>query len=97
MNIQIDSNWANRIGNSILRDIEELNDYIKQLNNMIDNINEAWESDVAMEYVNIMREKNIPKLQELCEVLEKYGQFLQKAPQAYEILDEIFYSKTMEF
>lgn len=91
----IDINHTKRIGNEIINYSSNLNDNAKQLINIIDRISNLWDGADSLKYINTMKDNCIVKLQNLSDLVEKYGQYLQQVPEAYNILDETFASKNI--
>ena len=68
-------------------------DEVKKLLTIIENINNAWQGNEASAYITEMKEKYIIELEKIVEIIEEYGLYLEKIPEAYSILDEVFSSK----
>lgn len=96
MNIYMDSDATKKTAEEMISYLSALNDNIKSLDNILDNMKTAWSGSDATEFFNVMKEKNIPELKKLYEVLLSYSYFLQKTPNIYQILDEVFTNKKME-
>lgn len=95
MKITIDQSAVEKSGRRIQECNSDFLSDINRLNNIIDGINTAWEGADALKYVNNMRDNYLYKLKELSEILQSYGEYLEKIPGAYAILDESFSNKNI--
>ena len=96
MNIEINKTDITNYGNQIIDYSNEFKDEIKKFSALIESINTAWDGADALKYINIMKEKYIVGLEEMKSVLDEYGNYLKKIPEAYSALDEIFSSKSID-
>lgn len=90
MNITVKKDEIQAISSNILDNANYLNDEIKKLNDVIEKINIAWEGADALEYIEAMRFKYVKGLEYLTDMVERYGNYLGKIPDAYTLLDESF-------
>lgn len=96
MEVYIDKDSVSSEANTIISDLDEFKVQINKLLSVIENINSAWDGNDALKYVNTLKEKHIPNLNEFLENLNDYSDYLKNVPGAYELLDEIFASKVMD-
>lgn len=97
MEIIIDKENVKKSGRAILSYQQQFNTYLTRVESIIDSINNVWEGADALKYINEMREKYVVSLRELSTVIEEYGIYLERVPIAYETLDEIFSSRSINF
>lgn len=97
MNIYMDSFETKKVGSEITESIDYLKRNIALLYQYVDEVANNWQSNEATEYINILKEKNLPELEKLCSVLESYNSFINNVPTIYETLDEVFTSKGIDF
>lgn len=83
-------------GNEIIGYAEDLTNYINQFQSIIDSVNNVWQGADALRYINFMRDQYTPKLLLFKSMLEEYGLYLKKIPEAYEVLDETFSSRKID-
>ena len=93
--VEVDTNRMNKINANIREKINDFSDCIKKFSNIVENINIAWNGADALKYINTMKEKNLIELNKLNELLTEYNDFISKIPQAYNLLDEIYSSKSI--
>lgn len=93
--MNIDVLATKKVGNQIIENANDLSSYAKELINIIDKIDMAWDGDDSLKYVNMMKEKCVSELEELNDFVSKYGEYLASTPEAYAVLDEAFSSKTI--
>lgn len=96
MNIYVDEAGITSVSNKIKNEIDNMINKIKNLDNVIENINEVWQGNDALKYINKMREKYLVALDELSDLLEDYQKFLSNIPGAYSTLDEAFKAKNLD-
>lgn len=95
MTVEVDNHRLEKINANIEEKITDFSDCIKKFSNIVDNINTAWSGADALQYINIMKENNLKELNKLNDLLTEYNEFLSKIPQAYDLLDEIYSSKSI--
>lgn len=96
MNITVKKTEINKISNNILQNAESFNSEIQKLLSTIDNISLAWEGADALEYIAALKDKYIIGLQELNDMVERYGNYLKNIPEPYQVLDENFLNKKID-
>ncbi len=96
MEIFINKNDLKKKGEEILSYINTFSNDIHKLENVIDNINIAWQGADQLKYVNALKNNYINELSELANILKKYAEYLINVSQAYDLLDEIFSNKNIE-
>lgn len=96
MEILIDKESVKKSGRDILAYSEEFLIYIKRFEAIIDSINNVWNGNDALKYINVMKEKYALGLEELDDVIKDYGLYLEKVPTTYDTLDEIFSSRNID-
>lgn len=96
MKIAIDNNIIKKSGKKIKECSSNISKDINNFNNVIDKINLTWTDNESTNSINKMRDSYIYKLKELCDDLDKYGEYLKNIPDAYEILDETFSNKNID-
>ncbi len=96
MNIEINVSDVASYGKQMVECSGMFDDSVKEFNALIDAINTIWDGADALKYVNTMREKYIVGLNELKEYMLEYGTYLQKVPESYSALDEVFSSKNID-
>ena len=94
MNVQ--TNALRKTGDDILAKSKTFGNQIKQFQNIIERIDKAWDGSDSVKYINILKEKYVVGLNDLKDTLEEYGKYLKNVPEAYQILDEIFSSKSID-
>lgn len=85
--------------NTGLKIVNYSNDFVactKRIESIIDSINNVWDGEDSLKYINIMKQRYILKLEEIGKYLEEYGIYLQKIPDVYNTLDEVVSSKNIE-
>jgi len=97
VNIYIDGQIVNKTTDQMISCLNDFDNNIKTLSNILANMETAWSGDDATYFFNTMKEKNIPELKRLHDVLFDYSNFLQKIPGTYQILDEVYTSKGIDF
>lgn len=80
----------------ILTNVSDFNNEINKLNSVIDSINLAWEGADALKYINAMKDAYIPRLQNLSEEINQFGQGLWNIPKLYQALDDMFGNKNID-
>lgn len=95
MNINIKKSSVTNSGKQICDAALDFSSDIKKLENIINNINVAWDGVEALKYVNLLKENYIVKLNELADDLQKYGEYLINVSKVYDLLDETFASKNI--
>ena len=53
-----------------------------------------WTGIDAQKFTLTMQEQNLKELEKLSQIINEYGKYLTKVPECYELLEEIFESKT---
>lgn len=96
MKVSIDKSAVRRKSQTILDECEDLVKLSKRFLNVIDSINTAWSGADALKYVNNLKEKYVTELNNLTDVVKEYGNYMKNVPEAYDILDEIFESETID-
>lgn len=97
LNIQMNSFDTKRISNDVLNKVSELRSKVKQLESILDTLSVAWQSEAATSYITGMQEKTVFELNNLCDILQDYGNYLNRVPGAYERLDEVFLERRFDF
>lgn len=95
MKITIDSSNVSKLGKSIVENSNNLINDVKKLESIIGDINTAWEGADALKYINSMRDKYVKEISDFAGIVEKYGEYLQNVPGAYDLLDETFSNKNI--
>lgn len=97
--MDIVANTANmeKTANLIMEKASDLESEIRTMLVVIDNISSIWSGDDANKYITIMKEKYIPGMLKLKEILVDYGLYLKTASQTYNVLDDNFSSKKINF
>lgn len=95
MEILINKSDIKKYGKQIVDYSLDFQDATNHFCELIDQINAVWEGQDALKYINIMKEKYVPGLEEMASVLEDYGEYLKKVPETYQALDETFSSKSI--
>lgn len=96
LKVSIDKNSINRKSKIILNECEDLYKLNNRFISVIDNINTAWSGADALKYINTLKEKYVTELNNLTDVVNEYGIYMKNVPEAYDILDEIFESETID-
>lgn len=96
MNIVINKSDIKNYGNQIIDYSSDFKDEIKKFSALIETINTIWDGADALKYINVMKEKYILGLEEIQNVLDEYGNYLKKIPEAYSAVDEAFSSKNID-
>lgn len=96
MEVYIDKDSVSSKADTIISDLEEFKVQINKFLSVIENINSAWDGEDALKYINTLKEKHVPNLNEFLDFLNDYSNYLKNVPGAYELLDEIFASKVMD-
>ena len=96
MKVSIDKTAVRRKSKTILDECEDLAKLSNRFLNVVDSINTAWNGADALKYVNNLKEKYVTELNNLTDVVKEYGTYMQNVPEAYDILDEIFESETID-
>lgn len=96
MKVSINKSTVTRKANTILEECEDLEKISNRFLAVIDNINTAWTGADALKYVNNLKEKYVTELNNLTDVVKEYGNYMKNVPEAYDILDEIFESETID-
>lgn len=96
MEVSIKRSDVKRVANEMLEYSQDFDDEVKRVKNIIESIGTAWNGTDAIKYVNTMRDKYVVKLDELSDLIRSYGEYLQKVPDAYQILDEAFVSRNID-
>lgn len=96
MKIEIDCSKVTTCGNDIAAYVDNFGTTINEFSTNIGEINNIWEGEDALAYINAMKDECLPLLNEIKEVFEQYGEYLQKVSKTYETLDETFATKTIE-
>lgn len=96
MKISIRKEETRKLGDKIIEDSVQFGEDIKKFSNIIDSINTVWDGADALKYINMMREKYLPDMNELKDLLEEYGNYLKNAPEAYSIVEEIFSERKID-
>lgn len=91
----IKSNIEKR-GSKIIDASISFNNDVKELLSIIETINNVWQDDTSLSYINNLRDVHIANLSEFAIFLEDYGDYLKKVSQAYDVFDETFASKNIE-
>jgi hypothetical protein len=94
--MKISKSTVSKNGSTIIQYSEEFSACIKKFLYIVDSINIAWEGNDSLKYINTMKEKLIPGLEELNSCIKDYGVFLKNVPNAYDILDETFSTKSID-
>lgn len=95
MKITIDGSNVNKIGRSIVESSNTLIKDVSKLESIISDINTAWDGADELKYVNSMKDKYIKEITEFSKMVQKYGEYLQNVPGAYDLLDETFSNKNI--
>lgn len=95
MNISIKKSSVRDSGKQICDATLDFSSDIKKLENIINNINSAWDGADALKYVNNLKESYIVRLNELAANLENYGEYLINVAKVYDLLDETFSNKNI--
>lgn len=96
MNITVKEYEIKNLGSNMLNYADEFYEEIKKFTSLIDSISTAWSGADATKYINTMKEKYVPKMEELQKVLKEYGTYLKNVSSVYTILDEVFASKKID-
>lgn len=96
MNITIKEEEIKKLGANLCNYVDEFNGEIKKFSSLIDSINTAWSGNDATKYINTMKEKYVPQMEELQKILQQYGDYLKNVSSAYTILDDVFASKRID-
>ncbi len=91
----MNSEKMQKIADEILSSVNNFSNCIKNINNIVEDISQAWVGIDATKYVKAFKEKNIPELNHLSEILNDYGNYLKQISTIYECFDEIYSSKNI--
>ncbi len=94
MTIKAETNELKQLGNDLVNQADLLNNDIKKLYNVINNMSLYWTGIDAQKFTLTMQEQNLKELEKLSQIINEYGKYLTKVPECYELLEEIFESKT---
>lgn len=97
MDVNIYSREVKKTADQMISCLNDFENDISSLHNIITNMENVWTGDDAIFFFNTMKEKNLPELKRLYTVLLNYSNFLQKIPNVYETLDEVYTSKGIDF
>lgn len=95
MKVTINKQSVSNVSKVILENVEYLQNDVKQIENVINSINEAWEGADALKFINTMRDKYISELNEAIDIISRNGTYLSNIPKAYDLLDETFSNKNI--
>ena len=95
MNIEVNTNELLTHGQKLIDEANSLDSDISNFNSIINSLNGAWKGEDAESYTNLMNENFIVQLKELSKTLIEYGEFLNKASQDYENLENEFSSRSI--
>ena len=93
MELNLQGSSTRTIAKNIKKSQSDIDDEIKHLNQIIDNINASWGGDDATKFISSFRDNVINDLNKLSNVLEEYSEFVENAVGSYEALDSAFVSK----
>ena len=97
MDVEINYDQVARLSNEFGNSIEEFKQCINLLSNIVSKVDDAWDGEDALAFIDMMRNENISKLWEFYGYLNVYQQYLSNVPKAYQILDECFSEKRIDF
>lgn len=93
MKIKIDKSAIKKIGNNIGADAEDLRSEKEKIKNIVETLSNSWEGNDATEVINILKDNYLPKLEKLCERVEKCGSYLKSIDTVYDQLDSTYKAK----
>lgn len=96
MEILITNDRIETVGKNLVDLAGELEVTIQKLELIINQLESAWKSDLALDFYKQMREKNIVSLRNLHQHILNQGIYISKVPGAYNSLDETFNNKPIE-
>lgn len=96
MDVAINKEQIETIGNRIIELSEQLGNAIQQYCQVIEEVKIAWDGQAATSYISAVQDNNIPSLEELREILVDYGTYFKHVPGAYQVIDEVFANKPIE-
>jgi hypothetical protein len=96
MDIMITKSNTEKRGSKIMATSDDFKNDVKELLSIVETINKAWQDDQSLTHINTLRDKYIVNLFNLGFAMEKYGEYLNKVPQAYTMLDESFASRNIQ-
>ncbi|MBD9085782.1 hypothetical protein EGP64_03835 [bacterium] len=96
MESYIDINSVKNVSKKMIEYSSNLEDNLKQLESILENVESSWKSDDSRKFVSNIRENCIANFFKLNETVSKYEKYLSEIPDAYNILDEDFSQKIID-
>lgn len=96
MNIEITCSEVKTCGSEILECSSNFDGQIKNYNSIVDSINTIWDGVDGAKYAATLRDNYIPTLNQIKDIFDQYGEFLQNVPDPYETLDEAYAAKAID-
>ena len=93
--INCEEDVLKNISSEMMSKAEDILKNINKINYDIENLSKVWTGNDAAKYLQAMREKNIPELKKIYNLLKDYANYLQKVSNTYTSLDEIYGSKSI--
>ena len=97
MQIEVSEDSLRTYSEQMIGYIQEFESYVQQISSIIDSVSTFWSGDDAEKFTVTFREAILDKLNTLDKVLTDYGQFLADAGNAYDELDNVYSSKSIDF
>ena len=73
-----------------------LDDYRKELSSKFDSLIDSWDAMSSKRLINRMNTFTNSELSRFIEILVNYSEYLKKSAQAYEELDSVYASETID-
>lgn len=75
-------------GNKIIGLAEEYNQKIIEIENLTQNMQLYWSGRDAEAFENMINEKCVPALKQICNMLENFGKYMKQVPIIYETFEK---------
>ena len=94
--IVVSSEGLTKLSNELENEKDSITDYIKSLNNELDQINNSWEGADATKYLAKMKDDYSYLLEEYKDCVESYADYLAKVFAEYEKVDNKYQGMKIE-
>lgn len=71
--------------------------YVYLFSNLIDQLEKLWDGEDAKKYIASMRNDDLVELKRIGDILNRYGTYLKSVPEIYQLCDEIYSGKAIDF
>ncbi len=71
--------------------------YVVELSSLIERLSSEWQGEDAKEYIDHMRDNEISELKRIGDILERYCSYLKQVPEVYQLCDEAYSGKVIDF